>query len=141
MKSKNTNNDMSTELIAGFKTALKNPQKFYYILLRSGLTAAEAQDLMYDIRYPKLRMANPNSRKKIIKLLTKLINSITTDGMLYSRFLSISQNKKIFEMDTTSSNIPGISTPEVFMNADKLLKYIKLNKRKKPKFDIINSTN
>ena len=140
MNPKYNKNDASTELSAGMKTALRNPQKFYYILLRSGIGAQEAQELMYDLKYPKLRLANPNSRKKIIKLLTKVINSITSDPMLYARFLSLSQNKKIFEMDTGSANIPGVSTPEVFMNANKILQYLKLNKRKKPKFDIINHT-
>jgi hypothetical protein len=43
-------------------------------------------------------------------------------------------------MDTGGANIPGVSTPEVFMNVNKLLNYLKLNRRKKPKFDIINHT-
>jgi hypothetical protein len=140
MKPKTDINDASTELSSGMKTALKQPQKFYYILLRSGLSANEAQDLMYDLKFPKLRMASPTARKKVIKTLTKLINTITSDPMLYTRFLSLSQSKKIFEMDTASANIPGVSTPEVFMNANKLLNYIKMNKRKKPKFDMINHT-
>jgi len=140
MKPKINPNDASTELSAGIKSALRNPQKFYYILLRSGIGAQQAQDLMYDLKYPKLRMASPNARKKVIKLLTKLIDTITSDSMLYARFLSLSQNKKIFEMDTAGANIPGVSSPEVFMNVNKLLNYLKLNKRKKPKFDIINHT-
>ena len=105
MKPKTDINDASTELSSGMKTALKQPQKFYYILLRSGLSANQAQDLMYDLKFPKLRMASPTARKKVIKTLTKLINTITSDPMLYTRFLSLSQSKKIFEMENINLKI------------------------------------
>ena len=130
MKPKSDINDASTELSAGIKSALRYPQKFYYILLRSGLSATQAQDLMYDLKYPKLRMASPTARKKVIKILTKLIDTITTDSMLYSRFLSLSQSKKLFEMDTASSGILGVSDQGHFMSVANLLKYINRNKSK-----------
>lgn len=109
MKKKEENlNSSNTEFISAMKGVLDHPQKFYYLLTLSGMSASNAQKLMFDLKYPKLRLASPTARKKVIKTLTNLINTITSDNILYSRFRSLSR-QGIFEQEgggmTTASGI------------------------------------
>jgi len=91
----NNKPQVNSEFASQFRGVLKNPQKMYYLLMMSGLSGSKAQELLYDLKYPKLRMASADARKKVIKLLTAMINTITNDSMLYSRFLSLARSKNV----------------------------------------------
>lgn len=149
---KNNNEDLNvskTEFISAMKGVLNNPQKFYYLLMLSGYSASRAQNLMFDLKYPKLRMASPTARKKVIKTLTNLINAITGDNVLYSRFRSLSRDG-LFEQEgevssgmTTSSGIPGMGVPSVevdppFGSIPGLFKYVKKHAKNKKNNILIN---
>jgi hypothetical protein len=149
MKNKKENiNDSSTELTSQMRGVLANPQKFYYLLILSGLSASKAQSLMFDLKYPKLRLASPSARKKVIKLLTTLIDTITKDNMLYSRFRSLAGHG-LFEQEggmTTASGIPGMGYPSAqadppFGSIPGLFKFIKKHAKSKNKLDPVILTN
>ena len=60
------NNIIASGIQNSMRSVLKNPQKFLYLLLLSGYSSSEAQNIMYDLKFPYLRMASPDARKKII---------------------------------------------------------------------------
>lgn len=142
-------NDSNTEFAKQMRGVLDNPKKFYYLLILSGYSGSEAQNLMFDLKYPKLRMASPTARKKVIKLLTTLINTITKDNMLYARFRNLAQHG-IFEENgggvtsvaSVGQNI-GLGVPNAQIdpppvNRRNLIKYLLRNKNGSRRFDFIN---
>jgi len=143
---KETNKKVSeSEFVSSMKGVLKSPQKFYYLLIISGMSASKAQNLMFDLKYPKLRMNSPSARKKVIKILTALIDTITGDTMLYSRFRSLSR-QGIFEQDggMSTASLPGVGlgVPDVqsdppFGAIPGLFNFVKKHKNNKNKFNSI----
>ena len=119
-------------------SVLKNPQKFLYLLLLSGYSSSEAQNIMYDLKFPYIRMGSLEARKKIVLILTKLINLISTDSMLYSRMRALASEKGLHEMDT-SSGIAGLPPEEPFgiIAAEKHYKKKHKHKHKRAKNFVI----
>lgn len=130
------NKPTESSIQSSMRSVLKNPQKFYYLLLLSGYSGSQAQDIMYDLKFPYLRMASPDARKKIILILTKLINLISTDPLLYSRMRSLASERGLHEMDT-SSGIAGLPPDQIFgiISAEK--HYKKKHKHKRAKNFVI----
>ena len=136
---KDSINDASTEMVNTIGGALSNPKKFYFLLLLSGFSASKAQDLMYDLKYPKLRMASTAARKKVINLLISLIDIITGDSMLYARFRTLSKKGILGEdsgMSTASLPNVGLGNPDVqsdppFGAIPGILNFLKKRKRNK----------
>jgi len=77
------------------------------------MSAGQAQQLVYDIKYAKIRLSSTTARKKIIQVLSKIINMITSDNMLYNRFRMLAQNEHVFkeEMSVGSGAIAGLGFP------------------------------
>lgn len=131
--------EVNSEFASMFRGVLKNPQKMYYLLMMSGMSGSKAQELLYDLKYPKLRMASANARKKVIKLLTAIINTITSDNMLFSRFLSLARNKNVLGEEGIGSGegLAGL-VGEPPVNKTNLIKYLLKNRKKSKKFDFVN---
>lgn len=130
------------EFIDKLGGVLRNPQKFYFLLMLSGMSGQQAQQMVYDLKYPKLRLANPASRRKIIDLLTNLINLITKDSMLYNRFRVLAQEKHIFkeQLSVGSGSIAGLGFPSAEADpppvpVKSLLKYVRKNTKNKGKMN------
>ena len=130
------NKPTESSIQSSMRSVLKNPQKFYYLLLLSGYSGSQAQDIMYDLKFPYLRMASPDARKKIILILTKLINLISTDPLLYSRMRALASEKGLHEMDT-SSGIAGLPPEEPFGIIAAEKHYKKKHKHKRAKNFVI----
>lgn len=135
-------NKQENEFIDKLGGVLKNPQKFYFLLMLSGMSGQEAQQIIYDLKYPKQRLANPASRRKIVALLTNLINLITKDSMLYNRFRMLAQEKHIFkeQMSVGSGAVAGLGYPSAEADPPPvpikaLLKYVKKNTKNKNKMN------
>lgn len=142
-KEKENINNSSTEMVNQMKGVLANPQKFYYLLILSGLSASKAQNLMFDLKYPKLRLSSPTARKKVIKVLITLIDTITKDNMLYSRFRNLAGHG-LFEQEggMTTTSLPGVGlgVPDVksdppFGSIPGLFKFIKRHRRNNNRLD------
>jgi hypothetical protein len=130
------NKPMASSIQSSMRSVLKNPQKFYYLLLLSGYSSTEAQNIMYDLKFPYIRMNSPEARKKIIIILTKLVNLISTDSMLYSRMRALASEKGLHEMDT-SSGIAGLPPEEPFGIIAAEKHYKKKHKHKRAKNFVI----
>jgi hypothetical protein len=135
-------NQTKNEIVNAFGGILKNPQKFYFLLLLSGMSAGQAQQLVYDIKYAKIRLSSTTARKKIIQVLSKIINMITSDNMLYNRFRMLAQNEHVFkeEMSVGSGAIAGLGFPSAEADpppvpVKALLKYAKKNTKNKNKMN------
>jgi len=135
-------NQTKNEIVNAFGGILKNPQKFYFLLLLSGMSAGQAQQLVYDIKYAKIRLSSMTARKKIIQVLSKIINMITSDNMLYNRFRMLAQNEHVFkeEMSVGSGAIAGLGFPSAEADpppvpVKALLKYAKKNTKNKNKMN------
>jgi hypothetical protein len=130
------------EFIDQLGGVLRSPQKFYFLLMLSGFSGQRAQQIVYDLKYPKQRLANPASRKEILNLLTTIINLITTDSMLYNRFRLLAQQKHIFkeQLSVGSGSIAGLGYPSAEADPPpasikSLLKYVKKNTKNKNKMN------
>jgi hypothetical protein len=135
-------NQTKNEIVNAFGGILKNPQKFYFLLLLSGMSAGQAQQLVYDIKYAKIRLSSTTARKKIIQVLSKIINMITSDNMLYNRFRMLAQNEHVFkeEMSVGSGAIAGLGFPSAEADpppvpVKALIKYAKKNTKNKNKMN------
>jgi hypothetical protein len=103
------------EILNYMKSSMKNPLRFYYLLLLSGEPATEAQKTLYNLKFPIVRTANYEIRKKMMKLLTRIIDLMVTDPILYSRLRSLAMGKKLNideEMGVGTSAIPAVSATQ-----------------------------
>jgi len=74
---------------------LKDPTKFFYLLTTAGYNGIEARKLIWDLQYAKMRSADPKVRAKLLKFLSNLIQTITTDKILYSRLIGMGLNRNL----------------------------------------------
>ena len=74
---------------------LKDPTKLFYLLTTAGYGGIEARKLIWDLQYAKIRTADPKVRAKLLKFLSNLIQTITTDKILYSRLIGMGLNKNL----------------------------------------------
>jgi len=86
------------------KGSVKNPMKFYYLLLLSGQKATEAQRTMYNLKFPMVRTSNIKTRKKMMGLLTRLIDVMVTDPIIYARLRSLAMKGQLERVDMTEEN-------------------------------------
>jgi hypothetical protein len=77
------------------KDALQYPLRFYTLLLLAGESSVQAQKLMFDIKYSMMRSANVEIRRKLMRLLKKIIDIITSDSVIYNRLRSLALNDKL----------------------------------------------
>lgn len=87
------------QIVDYLKGSIHNPNRFYYLLLLSGMNGSKANSLMYDVKHPFLRTSNLIYRKRMLGLLKNIINAITHDQLLYNRVRSMaySGNLKLQE--------------------------------------------
>ena len=90
------------QIVDYLKGSIHNPNRFYYLLLLSGMNGSKANSLMYDVKHPFLRTSNLIYRKRMLGLLKNIIDAITHDQLLYNRVRSMaySGNLKLHEEDT-----------------------------------------
>lgn len=106
------------EVIKFMKSAYRNPLKFYYLLLLSGQPATKAQETLYNLKFPVTRTASSQVRRKMMRLLTNIIDIIVTDPILYARLRSMAMNKGLErlkiseEMGVGTSMISGVTPPQ-----------------------------
>jgi hypothetical protein len=103
------------EIINFMKNSMRNPLRFYYLLLLAGEPATEAQKTLYNLKFPVIRTASYEIRKKMMKMLTKIIDLMVTDPILYNRLRSLAIGKKLKideEMSVGNSAIPAVSSTE-----------------------------
>ena len=114
-KSKVNESTEKEEIINFMKSSMKNPLRFYYLLLLSGEPATEAQKTLYNLKFPVIRTANYETRKKMMKMLTRIIDLMVTDPILYGRLRALAIGKKLNideEMSVGNSAIPAVSSTE-----------------------------
>jgi hypothetical protein len=103
------------EIINFMKNSMRNPLRFYYLLLLAGEPATEAQKTLYNLKFPMIRTTSYEIRKKMMKMLTKIIDLMVTDPILYNRLRSLAIGKKLKideEMSVGNSAIPAVSSTE-----------------------------
>lgn len=103
------------EILNFMKNSMRNPLRFYYLLLLAGEPATEAQKTLYNLKFPVIRTANYETRKKMMKMLTRIIDLMVTDPILYARLRSLAIGKKLNideEMSVGNSAIPAVSPTE-----------------------------
>lgn len=74
---------------------LKNPRKLYFLLNMAGFSSIDAQRVIWNLNYARIRTSNPKVRAQLLSFLKNLIDTITTDKILYSRFRSLAMGKKL----------------------------------------------
>ena len=74
---------------------LKNPRQLYFLLNLAGFSAIDAQKVIWDLDYARIRTSNPKVRAQLLSFLRNLIDTITSDPMLYSRMRSLAVGKKL----------------------------------------------
>jgi hypothetical protein len=77
------------QIMSYLKGSINNPNRFYYLLLLSGMNGSKANSLLFDLKHPTLRTANPIFRKRMLGLLKNIIDAITKDQLLYNRVRSM----------------------------------------------------
>ena len=106
------------ELVKFMSGSARNPLRFYYLLLLSGQSATEAQKTLFNLKFPITRTSSYEIRKKMMNLLTKIIDIIVTDPILYSRLRSLAMRKQLNslkvneEMGVGTSAIPAVSATQ-----------------------------
>ena len=98
------------QIVDYLKGSIHNPNRFYYLLLLSGMNGSKANSLMYDVKHPFLRTSNLIYRKRMLGLLKNIIDAITHDQLLYNRVRSMaySGNLKLQE-EVTAGGGSGAS--------------------------------
>lgn len=96
---------------------LKNPTKLFYLLTTAGYNGIDARKLIWDLQYAKIRTADPKVRAKILKFLTNLIETITTDKILYSRLIGMGLNKNLGKLISGIKEDFGYGVPAGDANA------------------------
>jgi hypothetical protein len=81
--------------------AIKDPRKFYYLLLLSGMKSNEAYRLIYNLKNPKLTTTSLQTRMRMLGLLQNIIELITTDRILYSRLRSLAMSGELQHLGKT----------------------------------------
>jgi hypothetical protein len=91
------------------KGSINNPNRFYYLLLLSGMNGAKANSLLFDLKHPMLRTSNAMYRKRMLGLLKTIIDAITHDQLLYNRIRSMaySGNLKLHEQEGAATGGGG----------------------------------
>ena len=89
------------QIMTYLKGSINNPNRFYYLLLLSGMNGSKANSLLFDLKHPTLRTANPLFRKRMLLLLKNLIDTITKDQLLYNRVrsMALSGNLSLHEQE------------------------------------------
>lgn len=89
------------QIMSYLKGSINNPNRFYYLLLLSGMNGSKANSLLFDLKNPNLRTSSPIFRKRLLKLLKSIIDAITKDQLLYSRVrsMALSGNLSLHEQE------------------------------------------
>lgn len=91
--------DDKKAIVDYLKGAVKNPMRFYYLLLLAGRRPTEAQRTMYNLKFPMVRTSNIKTRKKMMGLLTRLIDVMVTDPIIYARLRSLAMKGQLEGVD------------------------------------------
>jgi len=75
--------------------AIKNPRKFYTILLLTGMKSSDAYRIVYNLKYPRKTSANFETKMRMLHLLQNIIELITKDRILYSRIRSMATSGEL----------------------------------------------
>jgi hypothetical protein len=88
-------------IMSYLKGSVNNPARFYYLLLLSGMNGGKANSILFDLKNPNLRTANPFYRKRMLALLKNIIDAITKDQLLYNRVrsMALSGNLTLHEQE------------------------------------------
>ncbi len=89
------------QIMSYLKGSINNPNRFYYLLLLSGMNGSKANSLLFDLKNPNLRTSSPIFRKRLLKLLKSIIDAITKDQLLYNRVrsMALSGNLSLHEQE------------------------------------------
>jgi len=89
------------QIMSYLKGSINNPNRFYYLLLLSGMNGAKANSLLFDLKHPNLRTSSPMFRKRLLGLLKSIIDAITKDQLLYNRVrsMALSGNLSLHEQE------------------------------------------
>ena len=74
---------------------LRNPKQLYFLLNLAGFSSIDAQKVIWDLNYARIRTSNPKVRAQLLSFLRNLIDTITADPILYSRMRSLAVGKKL----------------------------------------------
>lgn len=74
---------------------LKNPRQLYFLLNLAGFSSIDAQKVIWDLNYARIRTSNPKVRAQLLSFLRNLIDTITADPILYSRMRSLAVGRKL----------------------------------------------
>ena len=75
--------------------AIKNPRKFYTILLLTGMKSSDAYRIVYNLKYPRKTSASFETKMRMLHLLQNIIELITKDRILYSRIRSMATSGEL----------------------------------------------
>jgi hypothetical protein len=97
------------QIMSYLKGSINNPNRFYYLLLLSGMNGSKANSLLFDLKHPTLRTANPIFRKRMLTLLKSIIDAITKDQLLYNRVrsMALSGNLSLHEQEGAATGGPA----------------------------------
>lgn len=89
------------QILSYLKGSINNPNRFYYLMLMSGMSGTKANSLLFDLKNPMLRTGSPVYRKRMLGLLKSIIDAITKDQLLYNRVrsMALSGNLSLHEED------------------------------------------
>lgn len=87
--------------------AIKNPKKFYSLLVLSGMNSIEATRIVYNLKNPRLTSSSFQTKMRMLGMLQNIIELITHDRILYSRLRSLAMSG---EMEHVGKDIVTAAT-------------------------------
>lgn len=72
--------------------AMKDPRKFYSLLLLSGMKGTEAYRIIYNLKHPRIATSSFQTKMRMLSLLRNIIELITKDRIMYSRLRSLAMS-------------------------------------------------
>ena len=75
--------------------AIKNPRKFYALLLLSGMRGTEASRIIYNLKNPRLTSSSFETKMRMLALLQNIIELITHDRIMYSRLRALANSGEL----------------------------------------------
>lgn len=96
---------------------LRDPKKLYFLLNLAGFSSIDAQKVIWDLNYARIRTSNPKVRAQLLSFLRNLINTISSDSILYSRMRSLAMSNKLGSLSLNVKEDMSYGVPASGANA------------------------
>ena len=96
---------------------LKDPRKLYFLLNLAGFSSIDAQKVIWDLNYARIRTSNPKVRAQLLSFLRNLIDTISSDKILYSRMRSLAMSNKLGSLSLNVKEDMSYGVPASGANA------------------------